>query len=958
MPRDTGILKSDLREASGLAKETVNSDSSNILSEDNEFLIKHKELRGIEIPIIRKAWFTTAHLLLSPGSVVADMGCRDGQMAFAMSVFNPHLHFIGIDREKKLISKAQQNYQRSNLEFRTGDATSMEGLEKESLDAIINSFLMHEIYSNSKYHDRSVLNALENQFSLLKPEGLMLLRDYPMPAPGDMILVEMPDTKGKGSETAQMSEPELLSWYSERARAKQDPTCHGFFMEELPPRFPNTRLFRLPYKWFYEFILRKDDRASFQANLHKEFAFFTKREYRKALRALGARVLYSSPHWDEDAIRSRWDGHFRLYQDDGTPMGLPPTSFIAVAQKVGEGRSLRVLERRPSNKPESRMKITAMRNERDGRIVDVVTRDQSCTNIMPYRIDENGELAVFIHESAPRCITNTVQRIGKNLDEKYWSGHMTEAFSVNSETVAAIPQNDVKAVMRFARDHLGMKPAHGALLENGPGIYPAPDYIDDHIATKYLRVEHHAGAIYPSVIEDIDGFSTKGRLREVNAQALLNSISVGLIPNAQLEIQIIALFNMLGIKAETWNDCPLVLKQENPDKLFDDKNFVKLKTYEDQRFKNVRGTAGQIRSVRSIFVEEGWVDGGLSGLGAKDMEFIISDESTQNKAVVLPLTRNANGTVMAGITMEYLPVPQRFQGNGLTVRAPSFDLPKEIVNLHQARKFIADKFGVSVNDVFKLGESYFCHPGVTPQRIFPFAVAAHRMPPKLLGGVVEFYPLRKFYNVLFRIMDWNLDLCSAYALVKAARFLGQANEMSLELNAGRQMMYSMLEPGAEKFEDMTGLAATKAQTASASSPSSGSGINIPSGFSSSSGKESKEGEDSGDSSHNGGEPVFISSKEEFIPKQQVNSNPKARSGGGSGGGGSRPKQQAESAKQEPRQEQSAPAIQQPDTPQSVVNFRSEPVFDSAIEEFVENISSKNSHDRLENKAALSSKSGT
>ena len=343
------------------------------------------------------------------------------------------------------------------------------------------------------------------------------------------------------------------------------------------------------------------------------------------------------------------------------------------------------------------------------------------------------------------------------------------------------------------------------------------------------------------------------------------------------------------------------------------------------------------------------------------MEFVISDESTQNNAVVLPLTRNANGTVMAGITTEYLPAPQRLQGNGLTVRAPSFDLPKEIVNMHQARKFVADKFGVPVENVFKLGESYFCHPGITPQRVFPFAVAAHRMAPKLLGGIVEFIPLRKFYNVLFRIMDWNLDLSTAYAFTKAGRYLGDSNDMGLQLDVGRNEMYSMLEPGSEKFEDMTGLVAPRA-TPVAATPAID---DVPVAFAggrSRPNSSSDGGEESGSAEQASGEPAFINAREEFVQKQQANSTSRTRSGSSSGGSGSvRPKQrQAEAASSK---EQEAPrtiqaAAQQGQIPEieEAVNFRSEPMFDSGVEEFIENFSNR-MPDRLDQKNLMVSKSG-
>jgi hypothetical protein len=36
------------------------------------------------------------------------------------------------------------------------------------------------------------------------------------------------------------------------------------------------------------------------------------------------------------------------------------------------------------------------------------------------------------------------------------------------------------------------------------------------------------------------------------------------------------------------------------------------KSGKDNRFKNIKGTAGHLRTIQSIFVDEGWVEGGIS----------------------------------------------------------------------------------------------------------------------------------------------------------------------------------------------------------------------------------------------------------------------------------------------------------------------------------------------------------
>lgn len=795
-------LRDGHRKALGLEEEAAAPKP--VSRELEKYYQRHEHVRNLPPCIIRKAWFTMSHLLLHPGARVVDMGSNDGALTFAMAALNPEIHITGVDIDKKKIAKSKATWKLGNLDFQHGDINTGAGFKEESLDAVINSFILHEIYSNSRYNDRRVISTLDKQFSLLKNEGLMLIRDFALPQRGEYVLLEMPDTMSRGKDIGKMSEADLLVWYSERARPKDDPGCHGFFLEELPPRFPRTRLFRLPYKWAYEFITRKDNRAMFEVELPKEYAFFTEHDYRRNLAAMGARLVYSSPHWDEKIIRDRFEGRFRLYSDDGTPLGSPPTSFIAVAQKMADRRSLQLQERRPSPKgSQGRLRVSAVRNDTSGKITDVVTRDVDMTDIIPYRVNENGILTIFVHEGIPRGIVNAVPRNGRNLDQKKWSGHMTEAISLPSHLVREVPKDDMKKTVLFARDHLGLKPATGALLEDGPVFYPAPDYIDERFDTRFLRVESREGCVFDAKYEDeaYKGFSSKGRIREVNAQSVLDAISVGIIPNARLEQQIIMLFSRLGMSAESWDECPLILAEDEPDKIADLKEVILRKAGKDGRFKNIKGTTGHLRTIQSVFADEGWVEGGVAGLASRDLEFVISDETTVNKAVILPLTRSHSGEVLAGFSMEYLPIPQRYSGNGLSMTAPSLDLPREITNIDMARRYIAEKFEVPVENVARMGESYFCHSGVTPQRIFPFVMTG--VPRGLttpLYGMIEYAPL----SLLCYLLWYDCDLPFMVLVARTFARMGTESEHSVKREFSLKQAGDHTKPVTHYSEDMRG----------------------------------------------------------------------------------------------------------------------------------------------------------
>lgn len=801
-------LKKGHKKALGLEDAEKGTPVSNTLAKYYE---EHELLQDIPVSVIRKAWFTTSHLLLKPGARVADMGCDDGVMTYVMAVMNPHVHFIGIDWDRPKINKARKTYSRPNLEYYAGDLTKTLKFDDNSLNAIINSFLLHEIYSDSKYNDGPLIDLIKRQFALLKHDGLIFIHDHAMPPPGEYVQIEMPDAASPDNSVEKMSEADLLVWYSEHARPQEDESCHGFFIEELPPRFPGTRLFRLPYKWAYEFVLRKDDRQNWERELANEYTFFTPREFRKTLRNIGARVLYTAPFWDESTIRQKFEHRFRLYDDNGTSLGYPATSFVAVAQKKNERESLRLVERRPSQNMDYSLTVTAMRNESTNKTYDIVSRNIDLCEIIPYRLTEEGELFIYVHEGLPRGIVNAVPRSGKEIDGKRWSGHMTEAISLPTHIVEDADSGEIKDSVKLARDYLGLKPAMGCKLEKGPSYYPAPDLIDERVQTRYLRIAEHKTDIEPRYIQpDIDGFTTVGQISELSAQNILNAITVGFIPNSRLELQLLELYDRLDITPETWSESPLVLQDGTPENMLDMEKLKKLNHQPDERFKKVRGTTGNIRTIKSLFVDEGSVEGGITGVKSRDLDFVVSDKETINKAAVMPLTRHAiSGDILAGVVTEYLPVPQRYKNNGLTLRVPTLTIPKEITTMEQARNYVADKFDVSPDLVARLGESYFTHVGVTPTRVFPFVVSTAKTKQSPMGGPVEYAPLQYIGELFGIVLDWDMDEELASNLRKAGRFIGGGSDITLNWQQRRRQSEDLKlkdnQPVIAHGLDMTGV---------------------------------------------------------------------------------------------------------------------------------------------------------
>lgn len=702
------------------------ADEENLLSHAQDLFLKERNARlNLVAPeTVRKAWFTLAHILPRDGAHIVDMGCDDGAMSYAMAALNPRVQITGLDKDKRKITKAQESFTLDNLAFKTGDVV-LESFKENSLDAIVNSFILHEVYSGYRYNETIVSTALEKQFKALKRDGVMFVRDYTRPPPGEFVLLEAPDKPSFGTQLDRLSDADLLVWYSEHAQPRQDPGCRGFFLEELPPRFPGTRLFRLPYKWAYEFLMRKDDRERWDLELPMDYTFFTQREFRKELKNMGARVEYAAPHWDKDFIKTKLKGKFRLYNDQGKTLGFPATSYILLARKVGEQRSLNIEERRPSpTGHSSSLHIQTMRNEQNGELTDIVGRDRDACEILPYRITEDGRLSVILHEGLARGLTNAVSRSGINLDGRQWSGHLIEAICLDDDLIADIGPLDHKSSALFAQNHLGLKAEKGAVLEEGMSYYPSPDYIDEKIQTYYLKTLPPGKQAEPrSFFGSAATFQAKGRIREFDAQNLLDAITVGMIPNARLELQILSLFNRLKLRPETWTAKDIPFTVQEITSAAHVRKYTSLMGTTDTRFKLTRGAAGQLRSIHSVFVEDGHAQGSITGLSAADIDFVIKNNETVNTAVVVPLTKGAKNDLHAGFLVQHLPVPQRHNGSGLTFSAPSFNLPPDITDMEGAQRYLAERFNVLPEMVFPMGESYYSHIGITPQRIYPFGLA-------------------------------------------------------------------------------------------------------------------------------------------------------------------------------------------------------------------------------------------
>ncbi|MBU6476236.1 MAG: methyltransferase domain-containing protein, partial [Alphaproteobacteria bacterium] len=377
----------------------------------------------IELPdfIEEKAARISAHFLLPAGARIVDMGCATGEVTYVLAQLNPRAEVIGVDRDPSVIAFAAKTFRLPNLTFLQSDI-SIPDIADNAIDAIVNSNILHGVYADAGYNPDEIGRLLEKQARKLKTGGTMLIRDYMMPPEDEFVLLEFPSARSKGKDVAQLSDADLLLRFSHTARPLPGGGAEGFRIEEIAPKRPDTRLFRLPHKWAIEFIHRKDSRAVWNKTLREEYTFFTWQDYARECSKIGMRMVFSSPYANPWVVKNRFRGKFQLYSEDGRALGMPATNHFIVAQKVADRQSLLLEERRPSPAPAGDLQVMLVRDKKSGVVHELVRRPGEYCDVIPYRVTSDNRLAVYVRSGYPRPIVNAGLHGGHNLDGKKWSG--------------------------------------------------------------------------------------------------------------------------------------------------------------------------------------------------------------------------------------------------------------------------------------------------------------------------------------------------------------------------------------------------------------------------------------------------------------------------------------------------------------------------------------------------------
>jgi len=703
---------------------------------------------GMDKTMQQKLAVTAAHFLLRPGAVIADMGCGSGLGSYQFAQLNPSVQVVGIDINPSTIKYASAHYQLPNLRFEVGDVEKPAGAPAR-YDGILNSSVLHHVYSFNDYNATHVVNALRNQMALLKEGGIMVIRDFCAEPEDEFVQVDV-QADGEGYEIQTMSDADLLVLFSENARALRPERDRGFFLEEALVAPNGYRRFRLSAKWAAEFALRKNYRQDWASEVLEEYTWWTPADYRRELAALGGRVIYSAPCWNPWIVENRFRDKLRIHNENGAPRNFPATNYIAVVEKVAQIASIALAERAVSPDRPKYLQFSSWKNAENGAVFDMVARPGMVADCLPYFTGQDGRLMVYAKHGYPRPLANIVPRGSPNLDDKYWSGHVVEP--------VAVADSGVQLAQKLA-EKTGLTAAQMPALEEGLRYYPSPGMMDEIVGSVFAPVRpqgaDHIYAIDPAV----SGFSTSGDVRLYPAQDLLRASQVGLLPEARLELNIYALLRRLGQAPDKWLGAELPRMGRTG--IYHASLDALLEKQDAKTFVPTDDSAGYLDCHRSVFSDRN----AKTELARRELEFVLPAKASANVVSVAVLATDEEGEVSIGTERRRLPAPQLREGDAEILVLPAFRLPPAIASAEKAAEFVAAKFLQPRRFVSKLGEGYFSSLGMTPERIYPYAVALDAGSDVFqLSEMLEFVALRDVFAQLERIRDAHLLISSLRAI--------------------------------------------------------------------------------------------------------------------------------------------------------------------------------------------------
>ncbi len=666
---------------------------------------------GMDASMQQKIALTTAHF--PPRGRIADMGSGSGSGTYDLARLYSGLELVGVDINPVTVDYSIDHYKAPNLEFVVGDIADRV-FDTESLDGILDSSVLHHVTSFNDFDIGQVRRTLRNQVAQLKSGGVLIIRDFVVPDEADAnVFLELPENNGAGDgPIPKLSTAALFEVFARDFRSSKNRESGVPFVRSDSPR-PGYAGFRTALRFATEFVLRKDYRNHWEPELLEEYTYFSQTEFESAFRSENLRIVVSMPLWNPWIVANRFRGKFFISDESGSTVHFPPTNFLIVGEKVGNGEGVSLARSDdPAHDPHF-LDLKFYRHRGSGVVYELAERPNRTIDLLPWFENSDGRLFVLAKKDFPRPIVNAIDE--PNLNRANFSGYITEPIGA---IVEGEESNDPRAeIEAIIANRAGIAPMEVLEIGGANHYFTSPGGIDERVTSHLVKIDRDS--FEPHAIGNYSSFTSSGSVREMDALQVLRASHVGGMFDARLEINIYRLLRQLGRSPGNWIGASVEPELQE----FVAEITQTLEIGVDAAFEIVSGTTPKfLDHVRAAFAES---DSNEVVLARAELEFVVPKALSKNTVSAIPFVRTGRD-VLVGIEVRDLPAPQNFTGNSRLACVPAWRLPRSIGHKFEIEDFLRERFPVdfraSVRQTWELGGAYFTSAGITPEIVYPTAV--------------------------------------------------------------------------------------------------------------------------------------------------------------------------------------------------------------------------------------------
>ena len=671
---------------------------------------------GMDASMQQKIALTTAHF--PTRGTIADMGSGSGSGTFDLARLYHNLELVGVDINPVAVEQSAEKYQAANLKFETGDIAD-QVFPENSLDGILNSSVLHHVTSFNDYDIRQIARTLRNQVAQLKTGGALIIRDFVVPENGDeTIFLDLPTNDGDAAgDIENLSTAALFEVFARDFRSSVNRNDGVPFLKHASSRAGFVR-FETKMRAAAEFVLRKDYRRDWNAELIEEYTYFTQSEFENAFRANGLRTVVSVPLWNPWIVENRFAGKFFISNKAGENLPFPPTNFLIVGEKLPDGEGYEITESAETEtESPTFLKLNYYRHTQTGQIFELAMRPNQTIDVLPW-FDRDGQIFVLAKKDFPRPLLNACSE-QPNLHRANYSGYLTEPISAILD--CRNREFDLTAeVKNILESRANLSPEDVLKIGAPQFYYTSPGGIDEAVQSFLIEISGWDGA--PHRIENYTKFASAGTVRELDALQVLRASHVGGMFDARLEINIYRLLRELKKSTGAWIGAQIQPTLQTAPAEFR-RLDINSSGEKSEVFEAVESGEPQFLDLRRReFVEN---DARGETLARAEFEYVVPRSLSRNTAAAIPFFQ-ADGEIFVGLEFRDLPAPQNFAGNSRLICVPAWRLPFSVRDKFALETWLFDSFkkdfSVSLIKCRELGGSYFPTPGATPEIVYPFAV--------------------------------------------------------------------------------------------------------------------------------------------------------------------------------------------------------------------------------------------